>query len=374
MRRRDFLRTSALAVAALGTGRAAAPAHAAPAVMTRTKDFIVASPWPQSASGFSDLAFGFTRRLEQAFDGRIKCYLKTRQGGSIDALGRGGADIHIGFEHGNVPHHAAFGYFAGLPGHMGLDSETFSDWLTRGGGQALWDACSAQFGIKSLMIAHTATGGGLWSNDDLPAFSAKKIAAQGIACDVLKGLGAVVSDIDMSAAGAAMASGKVDAIEVAHMIEALETGVAGTTVAAIMPGIYRSGCTLAVSLKRELWDSLDAGAQALVSDVAAEYSRLKTAELRANDRMLRKVLGETHGITFLPPSAALETEISRVAEAVVADIAARDDLSRRINGAYMALHGLSGSIRPEQHIGSSNNADMSQGPSQGRDLAGLEHG
>ncbi len=348
MRRRDFLRTSALAITALGTGSAAGPARAAPAVLKKTRDFIVASPWPQSASGFSDLAFGFTRRLEQAFGGRVKCHLETRPGGSIDALGRGGADLHIGFEHENVPHYAAFGYFAGLPGHMGLDGETFGDWLTSGGGQALWDACSAPFGKKSLMIAHTAIGGGLWTKGDLPALTGKKIAAQGLAADVLKGLGAVVTSIDMNAAGAAMASGKADAIEVAHLIEALETGVAQSATTAFLPGLYRRGSTLAVSLKRELWDSFDAEAQALVSDVAAEYSRRKTTELRANDRMLRKALGETHDIAFLTPSASLETEIARVAEAVVADIAARDALSRRINGAYMALHGPSGSIGPSR--------------------------
>ncbi len=347
MRRRDFLRTSALAITALGVGSAAGPARAAPAVLKKTRDFIVASPWPQSASGYSDLAFGFVRRLEQAFDGRIKCHLETRSGGSIDTLGRGGADLHIGFEHENVPHHAAFGYFAGLPGGLGLDSETFGDWLTSGGGQALWDACSAPFGKKSLMIAHTATGGGLWTKGDLTALSGKRIAAQGIAGDVLKGLGAVISDIDMNAAGAAMASGKADAIEVSDMIEALETGVAGTAVAAIMPGLYRGGSTLAVSLKRELWDSLDGDAQALVISLAADYSRCKTSELRANNRMLRKALGETHGISFLAPSASLETEIARVAEAVVADIAARDALSRRINGAYMALHAPWDSNRPQ---------------------------
>ncbi len=218
MRRRDFLRSSALAAAALGTGRAIGPAFAAPAVVARTRDLIVTSPWPDSTSGYSDLAFGFTRRLEQAFGGRLRCHLETRPGGSIDALNSGGAHLHIGFEHGNVRHHAAFGYFAGLPGELGLDPRTFSDWLVSGDGQALWDACSAPYGIKSLMIAHTATGGGLWSKGNLPALSGKRIAAQGIACDVLKGLGAVISDIDMSAAGAAIATGNIDAVEMSHTI------------------------------------------------------------------------------------------------------------------------------------------------------------
>jgi TRAP-type C4-dicarboxylate transport system substrate-binding protein len=117
-----------------------------------------------------------------------------------------------------------------------------------------------------------------------------------------------------------------------------------------MPGLTRGGSTLAVSLRRELWESFDAETQAIVSDVAAEYNRRTTSELRANDLMLRTVLGKTHGISFMPLSAALETEISRVAEAVVADIAARDALSQRINGAYMALHGAPGSIQPGQLI------------------------
>lgn len=341
MRRRDFLRSSAFAAAALGTGSAVGPVFAAPAIATRTRELTLASPWPQSASGYSDLAFGFTRRLEQALGGRIMCQLQTRTGSSIDVLNSGSADLHIGFEHGNVPHHAAFGYFAGLPGHLGLDAETFRVWLTSGGGQGLWDECSAQFGTKSLMIAHTVTGGGLWSKSGLSTLSGKRIAAQGIAREVLKGLGAEVSGIGMNAAGAAIASGKIDAVEVSHMIEALEAGIAHAANAAILPGLTPGGSTLAVTLRREFWDTLGADEQALFNGVAADYCRSITADLRANDRMLRNLLGKAHAISISSPNPVLTTEITRVAEAVVADIAARDALSRRINGAYMAAKELS---------------------------------
>ncbi len=337
MRRREFLRSTALALAALGMGRTARPALAAPAVISRTKDLVVTSPWPQSASGYSDLAFGFTRRLEQAFGGRIRCHMETGPASSIDALNSGGADLHIGFEHGNVPHHAAFGYFAGLPGEMGLNAVTFGDWLEAGGGQELWNDCSAPFCIKSLMLAHTATSGGLWSKAGFPALSGKRIAAQGIACDVLKGLGAEVTSIDMNAAGTAIANGSIDAVEMSHVVEALEAGVAQAANFAIVPGLTRGGNTLAVSLKRGLWDALGAEAQALVMGVAADTCRRTTADLRANDQALREVFGTANGFAFVSPGPVLATEITRVAEAVVADIAARDARSRRINSAYMAF-------------------------------------
>ena len=343
MRRREFLRSSALALAALGTGRTARPALAAPAVISRTKDLIVTSPWPQGASGYSDVAFGFTRRLELAFGGRIKCHMETGPANSIDALNSGGTDLHIGFEHGNVAHHAAFGFFAGLPGEMGLNAAPFGDWLEACGGQELWDDCAAPFGIKPLMLAHTAMSGGLWSKAALPVLSGKRIAAQGIACDVLKGLGAEVFAVDTNAAGPAIANGAIDAIEMSHIVEALEAGVAQAAHFAIMPGLTRGGNTLAVSLKREPWDALGADAQALVMGVAADTCQRTTADLRANDHALRAVLSQANGITFWSPGPVLATEITRVAEAVVADIAARDARSRRINSAYMAFRNRQGS-------------------------------
>ncbi len=115
-----------------------------------------------------------------------------------------------------------------------------------------------------------------------------------------------------------------------------------------MPGLTQGGSTLAVSLKRTLWDNFDAEAQSLVSDVARGYCQRITSELRANDRLFRNLLSETRGISYLPPRPSLATEIARVAEAVIADIAARDALSRRINGAYMALHGPFASSRPQR--------------------------
>ena len=345
MRRRDFLRSSALAAAALGTGRAIKPAFAAPAVVARTKELIVASPWPQSASGYSDLAFGFTRRLEQACGGRIKCQFIMRPGGSIDVLNGGGADLHIGLEHGNVPHHAAFSYFAGLPGALGLQAEEFSEWLASGDGQTLWDECSAPFGIKSLMIAHTATGGGLWSRSELPAISGKRIASQGLARDVLKGLGAATADAGLNETSGALASGALEAFELAHIIEALPSGSFGTAKYSVMPGITHRGSTLAVSFGHELWQGFDYQTQAQIIGVAAHYNRAMTSELRENDSIIRRLLNEMRHVEFMPAITALETEIERVAEAVVAEIAARDALSRRINAAYMTKYSGLKSVR-----------------------------
>ncbi len=337
MDRRDFLRSSALTVAALGTGSTAGKSFAAPFVLTRTRDVIVASPWTQSSGGYSDLAFGFARRLEQRFAGKIKCHMQTMPGSSIDVLNGGGADLHIGLEHENVGHNAAFGYFAGLPGHLGLDAQSMDDWLTKGGGQAHWDDCSARFGTKSLMMAHTGTSGGVWSRTDLQTLSGKKIAAAGIARDVFKGLGADVTGVDLNRAGNAISDGQIDAIEMSHMIEALQSGVADAAHFSIMPGLTQCGSTLSVSMKRDRWDALDTGSQAIIADEAAGYRRRASTQLRANERILRHVFAAARPVKFVPLSPALAIEVARVSEAVIADIASRDATSRRINRAYMPL-------------------------------------
>ena len=54
----------------------------------------------------------------------------------------------------------AFHFFAAMP--FGFTAEEMFSWVHFGGGQELWDALSAQFGIKSLLCSSTGCQMGGW--------------------------------------------------------------------------------------------------------------------------------------------------------------------------------------------------------------------
>ena len=95
------------------------------------------------------------------------------------------------------------------------------------------------------------------------------------------------------------------------------------------------GSVLALTIKREVWNRLTEDVQITLAAAAASEARRSAADWRANEDLMRRALVETLQIAFVPVPDDLIAAINRVAGAVIADVAARDSLSARINASYM---------------------------------------
>ena len=289
MRRREFI-TTASTLAAVSASWPARHAFAAPAIITGTRDLVLTCPWPARSGGLSDQAFTFARRLERASGGRLKLHLIASPVSGIDAVAAGPADMSFGFEHANVRHHPAFGYFAGLPLGTGMAYETFAGWIADGGAE-LWDDISARFNVKSLLAGHTGRSPGLWTSQlvhSLNDLAGKRIQTQGLTCDVVRGIGGEPCDGANGDAVAALSAGTLDAIELGSLAHGVASGISRDAKFCMAGGLTTSGSVLSVTFRRDVWHGLGAELKSVVKIVAAAEARRSIAEADANQDILQR--------------------------------------------------------------------------------------
>src|SRR6185503_9314304 len=68
---------------------------------------------------------------------------------AFDAVSAGVADFYHAAEYYWEAKSPAFSFFAAVP--FGLTADEMAAWIQFGGGQALWDELSGNFGVKGLM-------------------------------------------------------------------------------------------------------------------------------------------------------------------------------------------------------------------------------
>ena len=346
MDRRHFLKSSAGIAAAIAPGTAAARADediGAPSLSKSVQDVVLSSPWPDHSGGYADQVFGFGQRLERAADGRLKVHMQTHTGGVQDDLANDQAILRFNLTHEYVALHPSFGFFAGLPGGMGLPFETLERWLIAGGGGTLWDELSATLGVKMLLAGHTGPGLGLWSAQPLTSisdFTGQTIQTGGLADEVVKSLGGRpgrVSSHDLpNGLALALARGDVRAAEFGNAAHCFAAGLAEQVKYCTATGLNRSGSSLTVTVSQRVWERFGAGMQAILTATAAADARRSVAEASANNAILCQALGEVKAVQFYALPQDIAGVSDRVAEAIVADIAARDRLSARINQSYVS--------------------------------------
>ena len=336
MNRREFLKSSVLA--AIGTSGASNAGLALPAYVPRIHEIELVSPWPARAGGYSDDIYRLARRIEKACGGRLKLHLTTGPASSVTALSRNGNAIHAGLEHDNVTHHPAFGYFAGLPCDFGLPYAAHLEWLTSGGGAALWAEIARAHGITSFFAGHSGPMAGLWSKRPLMSlsdFTSKTVFTRGLAAEVAKGLGATTTCIVNGTIATDMDSGRAGVAEWGNASTSLDAGLADVAKYCARGGLTPRGSILSLSAGCNLWDRFGRDVQTAIRLTAADETRCSAANAIANHAILVRGLEVAKSVTFYDLPDEIRTAAQRVCEAVVADVASRDALSRRVNGSYL---------------------------------------
>ena len=336
MDRREFLKSSSLTL--VGAGLSTPSALATPALVQRTRDLVLASPWPANSGGFADEVHSLARRLEHACSGRVKFRLSQGSESGIDAVTSGVADLHVGLTHGHVGHHPAFGYFAGLPVHIGLPFVNLARWLDFGGGRELWDQLSASFDTISLLAGHTGRPAGIWTVHPLTSLhdlTSQAVFSQGLARDVTEGLGAVAVEMTVTAIAPNLSDGKLRAAEWGNGAQCLAVGLPEVAKFSTTDGFVPAGSTVCLTAARATWEGLGSELQNIIRVTAMNQARRSAATASANDAIIRQALTKVYGVSFYGMPLDIRSAAARMSEAVVADVASRDRMSRRINEGYL---------------------------------------
>ena len=215
MDRRLFIKKAGIGGAAAGAAVLATPAIAA----SHAKNLTIVSTWPRDFPGLGVSAQRLAARIAQLSNGAINVeYFAAgeRVGAfdSFDEVRSGNSQAYIAADYYWVGKHPAFAYFTAVP--FGMTTVEWNAWIKFGGGQALWDKVSGEFGLKALMCGATGTQAGGWFNKEIESpddFKGLKMRIPGLGGQVLSRLGASTVSLPGGQIYENLVSGAIEATE-----------------------------------------------------------------------------------------------------------------------------------------------------------------
>ena len=162
MKRRDFITK-----AGLGTAAVAGAALAAPAVAQERKVLTCVSSWGRDFPGLGTSAQRLMERITQLSEGRLtmEYFAGGEKVGALDVfdeVASGNSSCYISADYYYTGKHPGLAYWTSVP--FGMTAPEWCAWVKFGGGQALWDEVSGEFGVKAITCGSTGTQAGGWFN------------------------------------------------------------------------------------------------------------------------------------------------------------------------------------------------------------------
>jgi TRAP-type mannitol/chloroaromatic compound transport system substrate-binding protein len=340
MDRRDFLKSSSLAAsavtvggasAAVAAGNVAAAAGGMPvAAGAGAQPFVLAVPQSLAHIEVMTAAHRIAARLQTLFEGRRYVTVETTVEGGLEAVQTARADAYLGLESQHASHHAAFQLISGLPYGTELAPMMQQAWLTTGEGRDLWLALSAEHGAVAFPAFHTGLSAGLYAETILEQsgdLSGKRIAARGLAADVVRALGATAvafSDADLKGAISAAA------LDAAEPLMAPTTAVAHWSFA---PGLTPAGHLMTLGLRHSTWERLSPSERIGFEGVAAETLMQSHGAAQMLAATAQRIDAWRRWPVHTTFSATLQRDLQEAGRDVLASLGQRDATTRRLVGS-----------------------------------------
>jgi TRAP-type mannitol/chloroaromatic compound transport system substrate-binding protein len=335
-RRRDVL----LAATAAIVGAGGLPA---PAIAQGIRELKMVTDWTANMVGLQTSAERLARSITMLSEGRLNVTVYpvgtlVRAFETFDAVGAGVADMYHTDEAYFENKSPALHFFAAVP--YGLTADELCSWIGFGGGQALWDEVDAQFNIKPLMASNTGVQMGGWFTKEInnpEDYRGLRYRMAGPGAEVLRRMGATVVITPGGEIAGALKSGAIDAAEWIGPWLDMHLGLNEVADYYYYPGFHEPGTNQTLGVNRTLWDELTASQRALIETAAQAEVTRSLAEFNAENAKALKVLRENKGIKILRFNDDLIKVFGRLSREVLADMAAKDQLTRKVYASYIGF-------------------------------------
>ncbi len=326
---------------ALGLALAAPAALASPAIAQTARTLTMVTTWPRGLPGLATGADRLVARVNAMAAGSLAIELfhggeKVGPFDSFDAVRNGDADMYHGAEYYWQDRNRAFNFFTTVP--FGFTADEFTAWLQHGGGQALWDELSAEYGLVCFAAGNTGVQMGGWyahpirSLDDMKGL---RIRIPGLAADIFRELGSEPVSLPAGGIADALFSGQIDAVEWVGPYNDLEFGVQKVLSNYMYPGFHEPGTSIGLGINRSVWQSLDRTQQAIIRTAALAENRSMLAEYCARSGQALKQLQAEYGTRVTRFSDDIYAAVAGIVAAKIDDIAATDAYSRRVVDSFL---------------------------------------
>jgi TRAP-type mannitol/chloroaromatic compound transport system substrate-binding protein len=259
----------------------------------------------------------------------------------FDAVGAGAADMYHTGEGVFESKSPALNFFCGtLP--YGLTADELCAWINFGGGQSLWDEVDGQFNIKPLMAANSGVQMGGWFNREINRpedYRGLRYRMPGLGAEVLRQMGATVVTIAGGDIVGALKSGAIDASEWVGPWMDIELGLDKAAEYYYYPGFHEPGTNFTLGINKTLWDGLAPSDRALIEAAAQAEVTRSLAQFNVENMKALKRLRDDKRIKILRFNDELIRVFGRLSKEVLAEVAAKDPLTRKVADSYLTFRG-----------------------------------
>jgi TRAP-type mannitol/chloroaromatic compound transport system substrate-binding protein len=343
MKRRHFVGGIAAAAGVAACGSEQTGCEGGPARVAENFEWSCVTSWPPRYPGMGMGVENLARRVEAASAGRLR--IKVYGGGELvpafeafDAVSRGTVEMghDAAYYHkGKVP---AAQFFTAIP--FGMTHMELNGWLYYGGGLEMWRELYAPFNLVPIPCGNTGVQMGGWFNreinsvDDLKGL---KMRIPGLGGEVLRRAGGTPVTMPGSEIFTSLQTGAIDATEWVGPYNDVAFGLHKAARYYYYPGWQEPGPGLETIVSQAAWDSLpsdlqailETTCQAITTDMVAEYTY-------GNANALEQLIEDPTVEIRQFPQDVLDL-LRSITREVVAEMAAADPLTKRIEESYYAF-------------------------------------
>lgn len=312
------------------------------AAPTQSFQWKMVTAWPKNYPGLGTAAERLAERVATMSGGRLT--IKVYAGGELvpplevfDAVSRGTAELGHGAAYywkGKVP---AAQFFTAVP--FGLSTSEMNAWLSKGGGQALWDEAYAPYGVKPLVVGNTGMQMGGWYNKEINALDdlkGLKIRMPGLGGEVLSKLGATPVNLPGGEVFTALQTGAIDASDWVSPYNDLAFGLHKAARFYYYPGWQEPQAVLELLVNQKALDSLPADLQAILSEAARGASQDMLDDYVYHNALALDELKQQGAQLKRFPDEVLDA-LQRESAVVLGELAAQSELNGRIWASMQAF-------------------------------------
>jgi TRAP-type mannitol/chloroaromatic compound transport system substrate-binding protein len=330
---------------AIGAGAAGlAGTLAMPSIArAQTVKWRMVTSWPKRLPGPGMSAERVAERIRALSNGRLD--ISVHAAGEIvpafevlDAVGNGVADCgHTAafYWQGKMP---AAAFFTTVP--FGLTPGEHVAWVDAGGGQALWDQLYAPFGVKPFMAGNTGVCMGGWFRNELKSAAdlrGLKLRSLGLGGEIYRRMGATPQTTPPAEILNSLQSGVIDGVEFVGPGSDIALGLYRVAPFYYYPGFNKPNGTGECVVSLKSWAALGKDLQAIVAHACATEASYALAEMERLNAEALALMTSRHHVKLSAFPRDLVTAARKHSVDVLADVAGRDAVSRKVHDSYLAF-------------------------------------
>ncbi len=332
MQRREFIKTAGVAALAASAG--------AQAESQAEHQWKLVTTWPKNFPVLGAGANHLAELIGKMSGGRIE--VRVFGAGELapafemfDAVSAGTAQMGHGAAYYWNGKSEAAQFFTTVP--FGLCAQEMDGWLYHGGGMELWQELYARFNLVPAAAGNTGVQMGGWFKKEINALEDLKdikMRIPGLGGEVLKRAGGIPVNLPGGEIFTALQSGAIDATEWIGPYNDLAFGLYKAAKFYYYPGWHEPGATLEAMIHKPTFDALPEDLKTIVLTACKAVNVDILSEYMARNPAALNTLVDEHGVQMRAFPVDVLTRLRQLSAEVVAEVAEKDEFSRRVHASY----------------------------------------